>query len=302
MNILAAIGHTPLVPLKRVAEGCSAMLAAKLEGFNPGGSVKDRAALFMIDAAERDGILKPGGAIIEPTSGNTGIGLAVVASRRGYSLTAVMPDSMSIERRRILASYGARVVLTPGVQGMTGAVAEARRLAEETEGSFMPMQFENPANVEAHRKTTGPEIWEETSGRVDGIVCGVGTGGTVSGVGEILKEKKRDIKVIAVEPMESAVLSGRPAGRHSIQGIGAGFVPKILNRSVIDEIVQISSEEARATAMLLARTEGIFAGISSGAALAAALRVARREENSNKLFVVVFPDRGENYLSTGLWD
>ncbi|MCX5752958.1 MAG: cysteine synthase A [Candidatus Krumholzibacteria bacterium] len=302
MNILAAIGHTPLVRLNRIAEGCSAVLAAKLEGFNPGGSVKDRAALFMIDAAERQGILKPGGAIIEPTSGNTGIGLAVVASRRGYTLIAVMPDSMSIERRRILASYGARVVLTPGAQGMTGAVTEARRLVEETEGSFMPMQFDNPANVEAHRKTTGPEIWEETSGRVDGIVCGVGTGGTISGIGEILKEKRRDIRVIAVEPMESAVLSGRPAGRHSIQGIGAGFVPKILNRSVIDEIVPISSEEARATTLLLARTEGIFAGISSGAALAAALRVARRPENSHKLFVVVFPDRGENYLSTGLWE
>lgn len=301
MNILAAIGYTPLVPLKAISPSCGAVLAAKLEGFNPGGSVKDRAALFMIERAEKEGMLEPGGTIIEATSGNTGIALSIIALQRGYSLVAVMPESASQERRKILESYGAKLVLTPAKLGMEGAIEEARRTAETMKGSFLPMQFDNPANVEAHRRTTAPEIWEQTRGRVGGVVCGVGTGGTITGIGEVLKERNREIKIIAVEPSESAVLSGRSAGSHSIEGLGAGFIPRILNREVIDEVVTVSSEEAKEATLLAARREGIFAGISSGAALAAAIRVASRPEYRHKLFVVVFPDRGENYISTGLW-
>ncbi|MCK4235701.1 MAG: cysteine synthase A [Candidatus Krumholzibacteria bacterium] len=300
-DLIDAIGNTPLVPLKRITEGCYAKLAAKLEGFNPGGSIKDRVALFMVEGAESDGLLVPGGRIIEPTSGNTGIGLALVASVKGYSLTVTMPDSMSVERRRILASYGAEVVLTPAEDGMKGAIAKAETLVLERENAFMPMQFDNPANPEAHRQTTGREIWEATYGSVDGVICGVGTGGTITGIGKSLKSAKKDITMIAVEPMESAVLSGGTPGPHSIEGIGAGFVPGVLDRDVIDEVIAVGGDEAREMTRRLAREEGIFAGISSGAALAAALKTARRKENEGKLFVVVFPDRGEKYLSTGLW-
>jgi len=302
MSVTDAIGNTPLVHLEHISTSCKAILVAKLEGFNPGGSVKDRIAFYMIERAEKDGLLEPGGRIVEPTSGNTGIGLAVVAAAKGYSVTVTMPESMSIERRRILASYGAEVILTPADQGMTGAVAEAERLVAEIDGAFMPMQFQNPANPEAHRRTTGPEIWEVTSGRVDSVVCGIGTGGTITGVGEMLKSIKPEVKIIGVEPVESAVLSGGEIGPHRIEGIGPGFVPDVLNREIVDEIVAISSEEARHTARHLARVEGIFAGISSGAALAAALKVAERDESEGKLFVVIFPDRGEKYLSTDLWD
>lgn len=301
-DLTGAIGGTPLVPLEAISRGCAARIAAKLEGFNPGGSVKDRPALYMVDRAEREGLLRPGGMIVEPTSGNTGIGLAVVASVKGYSLTVTMPDSMSVERRKVLASYGARVVLTPAGMGMAGAVAEAERIVSTEANCFMPMQFGNPANPEAHMRTTDPEIWEQTRGKVDGFICGVGTGGTVTGVGEMLKSMRSGIGVFAVEPAESPVLSGGRPGPHSIEGIGAGFVPDVLNLDVVDEVLTVTSEEAGTTARRLARMEGIFAGISSGAALAAAIKLAGRGENKGKLLVVLFPDRGENYLSTGLWD
>ncbi|UCF04930.1 MAG: cysteine synthase A [bacterium] len=300
-DLTETIGRTPIVPLKNVCEGCNASLAAKLEGVNPGGSVKDRIARSMIEQAEADGLIEPGGHIVEPTSGNTGIGLALVAAVKGYSLTVTMPASMSIERRRILAAYGAEVVVTSADRGMDGAVAEARRIAGESSNTFMPMQFTNKANPAVHRLTTGPEIWDQTEGRVDSVVCGVGTGGTITGIGEYLKSKRSDIAIIAVEPAESCLLSGGEAGPHIIEGIGPGFIPEVLNRDVIDEIVTVTGDEALETTRRLAREEGIFAGISSGAALAAALEVAGREENGGKLFVVIFPDRGEKYLSTKLW-
>jgi cysteine synthase A len=301
-NLLDMIGNTPLVALNRIARGCDATIKAKLEGTNPGGSVKDRIALAMIERAEQKGYLGPGGRIVEPTSGNTGIGLALVAAVKGYSLTVTMPETMSIERRRIMASYGADVVLTPAGGGMKEAVAEAEQIAESVVGSYMPIQFTNPANPGVHRETTGPEIWEDTEGAVDIVVCGIGTGGTITGVAEFLKSKKRGVRIAGVEPAESAVLGGGEPGPHIIEGIGPGFVPAVLNREVVDEIIAVRGVDARETTRRLAREEGIFAGISSGAALHAALELARRPESRNRLIVVILPDRGDKYLSTGLWD
>ncbi len=300
-DLISLIGNTPLVSLGALAEDCEGALAAKLEGQNPGASVKDRISLSMIKRAEAQGLLEPGGMIIEPTSGNTGIGLALIAAVKGYSLTLTMPESMSVERRAILSSLGADIVLTPAEKGMRGAVEEAERLVSENKNWYMPQQFENPANPDVHRRTTGPEIWEATHGKVDYVVSGVGTGGTVTGVGEFLKSKRKDIRMIAVEPSNSPVLSGGSAGPHAIQGIGAGFVPGVLNREIIDEIITVTDEAAKETTRLLALREGIFAGVSSGAALAGALEIARRKENKEKLIVVILPDRGEKYLSTDLW-
>ncbi|MGE5593690.1 MAG: cysteine synthase A [Betaproteobacteria bacterium] len=298
-SVQDVVGKTPLVRIRRIAEGLRAEIAAKLESMNPGGSVKDRAALGMLVAAEKEGRLGPGSVVVEPTSGNTGIALAMLCASRGLRLIVTMPESMSVERRKILEAYGAEVVLTPAREGMAGAVQRALEIAGSTPGAFMPQQFTNPANAEAHRRTTAREIWEDTDGKVDVFVAGVGTGGTITGVGEALKAKKPDIRVVAVEPEESPVLEGGPAGSHGIQGIGAGFVPDVLNVGVIDEVVAVSSAEAVSMARRLAREEGILAGISSGAALAAAVRVARRPENEGRLLVVVFPDGGERYLSTG---
>lgn len=302
MDLIAKIGNTPMVSLKNIMGECESEVVVKLEGFNPGGSIKDRIALSMVEEAEREGHLRPGGRIIEPTSGNTGIGLAIVASVKGYSLTVTMPESMSVERRSMLTSYGAEVVLTPAGEGMVGAIMEAERLVSGRDNVLMPMQFVNPANPDAHRTTTAREIWEDTDGRVDCVVCGVGTGGTITGIGEMLKSKKSDVKMIAVEPAGSAVLSGKAPGPHPIEGIGPGFIPDVLNRDIIDEVVTVTGEDARDAARRLAREEGIFAGISSGAALHAAMEAAGRRENRDKLFVVICPDRGEKYLSTGLWD
>lgn len=301
-NLCETIGGTPMVPLRGIGRDCGARIAAKLEGSNPGGSIKDRIALAMVERAEREGLLEPGERIVEPTSGNTGIGLALVAAARGYCLTVTMPESMSLERRRVLASYGADIILTPAGEGMRRAVAEAERIVRTVPGTYMPMQFTNPANPGAHRESTGPEVWGDTSGEVDVVVCGVGTGGTITGIAEFLKSKKPGVRIIGVEPAESAVLSGGRPGPHIIEGIGAGFVPAVLNRDVIDEITTVRGVDARAMTRRLAREEGIFAGISSGAALRAALEVARRPEEAGSLIVVVFPDRGDKYISTGLWD
>lgn len=291
------IGKTPILELKKFGEGAAARIFAKLEYMNPAGSVKDRVALSMLDAAEKSGKIKPGATIIEPTSGNTGIGLCSIAAARGYKAIIVMPDSMSPERQRIMRAYGAKVVLTPGALGMKGAIAEAERLALETEGAFVPSQFENLANPEAHYKTTGPEIYEDMQTNIDIFVAGAGTGGTVSGVGRYLKEKNSKIKIVAVEPSDSPVLSGGAAGAHKLQGIGAGFVPKTLDRSVIDEVMCITTDEAFSAKDEMARREGVLIGISSGAALAAAKKLARLEENAGKNIVVVMPDSGERYLS-----
>jgi cysteine synthase A len=301
-NVMEVIGNTPLVRLGKLGRGCAAELVAKLEHLNPCGSVKDRIGAAMIEAAEADGRLRPGMTILEPTSGNTGIALAFVAAAKGYKLVLTMPETMSLERRKLLKAFGAGIVLTPGPKGMRGAVEEAERLLRENPDYFMPQQFQNPANPEVHRRTTALEIWEDTAGRVDIFVAGVGTGGTVTGVGEVLKARKHSVKVVAVEPAESPVLSGGPAGPHKIQGIGAGFVPDILNRAVIDEIVPVTAAEAGAAARRLVREEGILSGISCGAAAAAALRVASRPENAGKLVVVVLPDTGERYLSTWLFE
>ena len=297
------IGKTPLLELSRIEEalGLKAKILAKLEYFNPAGSIKDRIAKAMIDDGEKRGLLKPGSVIIEPTSGNTGIGLAAVAAARGYRVIIVMPDTMSVERRKLMKAYGAELVLTEGAKGMKGAIARAEELAKEIEGSFIPGQFVNPANPKAHFETTGPEIWEDTDGKVDYFVAGVGTGGTITGVGEYLKEKKPGVRVVAVEPESSAVLSTGVAGAHKIQGIGAGFVPAVLNTGVYDEIVTVSNEDAFETGRLVGRKEGVLVGISSGAALAAAIRLAQREENEGKTIVVLFPDTGERYLSTPLF-
>lgn len=300
-NITELIGRTPLLRINKVNQS-EAEVVAKLESFNPGGSVKDRIGLQMIAAAEEQGLLKPGAVIIEPTSGNTGIGLALVAAARGYRLILTMPDTMSIERRNLLRAYGAELVLTPGAEGMKGAIRKAEALSLEIEGAFIPQQFANPANPEVHRRTTAWEIWEDTDGKVDIFVAGVGTGGTLTGVGEILKAKNPELKVIAVEPADSPVLSGGLAGPHHLQGIGAGFVPEILNVEVIDEIFKVKKEQAFETARLLARTEGVLVGISSGAAAYTALEIARRPENKGKRIVVVLPDTGERYLSTNLFD
>ena len=298
------IGRTPLLELARLAraEGLEARLLAKLECFNPAGSVKDRVARAMIGDGEARGLLKPGGTIIEPTSGNTGIGLAAVAAARGYRVIIVMPDTMSVERRRLMAAYGAELVLTPGAQGMAGAIQRAEELAREIPGSFLPGQFANPANPAAHRASTGPEIWADTEGRVDVFVAGVGTGGTITGVGEYLKSQNPSLRVVAVEPASSPVLSQGRAGKHGIQGIGAGFVPQALNTAVYDEILPVEDGDAFDTARRLGRTEGVLAGISSGAALWAALRIAKRPESRGKTIVALLPDGGDRYLSTALFD
>ena len=297
------IGHTPLLKLGGYCEknGLCADIFAKLEYFNPAGSVKDRVALAMIDDAEARGILKSGSVVIEPTSGNTGIGLASVAASRGYRVILTMPETMSIERRSLLKAYGAEIVLTEGSKGMKGAIAKAEELAAEIPGSFIPGQFENPANPEAHFKTTGPEIWEDTDGKVDIFVAGVGTGGTVSGVGRYLKSKNPNIKVVAVEPAGSPVLSKGVSGAHGIQGIGAGFVPKTLDTGIYDEIIAVENEDAFETGRKLAKTEGLLVGISSGAAAWAAAQVAKRPENKGKLIVALLPDTGDRYLSTAMF-
>ena len=297
------IGNTPLVELTKIEKelGLEAKILAKLEYFNPAGSVKDRIAKAMIDDAEKSGKLKPGSVIIEPTSGNTGIGLASVAAARGYRIIIVMPETMSVERRQLMAAYGAELVLTEGAKGMKGAIAKAQELADETENSFIPGQFVNEANPKAHFETTGPEIYEDTDGEVDIFVAGVGTGGTVTGTGQYLKSKKPEVKVVAVEPETSPVLSQGKAGSHKIQGIGAGFVPDVLDTSVYDEIISVADNDAFETGRLIGRKEGVLVGISSGAAVYAAIQLAKRPENKGKNIVVLLPDTGDRYLSTPLF-
>lgn len=297
------IGRTPLLRLTRLEQqlGLNAVLLAKLESFNPAGSVKDRVAKAMLDDAEAKGLIGPGGTIIEPTSGNTGIGLASVAAARGYRVIIVMPDTMSVERRQLMMAYGAELVLTPGAKGMTGAIEKAKELASEAPGSFIPGQFENPANPDAHYRTTGPEIWQDTDGQIDLFVAGVGTGGTITGVSRYLKEQNPAIHVAAVEPADSPVLSGGKAGPHKIQGIGAGFVPAALNQQAYDEVLTVTTEQAFEASRALGRAEGVLAGISSGAALAGAIRLARLPENAGKTIVTLLPDTGDRYLSTGLF-
>jgi len=306
-DITDCIGKTPLVRLKRVTEGCVATVVAKIENMNPLWSVKDRIARAMIDAAERDGLLKADTVVIEPTSGNTGIGLAYVCAARGYKLAVTMPESMSLERRRMLKALGAELILTPAAEGMPGAVRRAEELVAQNKNYFMPQQFKNPANPEVHRQTTAEEIWADTDGKIDIFVSGVGTGGTITGVGEVLKKRKPGIKMIAVEPANSPVIAQRMAGqelkpgRHTIQGIGAGFIPDVLNVDVIDEVIAVQDEDAMEATRQLAKLEGLMCGISCGAAAWAALQVARRPENAGKLIVVILPDLGERYLSTKLF-
>jgi len=300
-NMTELIGKTPLVWLNRIGQGCQAKIAGKLEFFNPASSVKDRIGVSRILDAERRGKLKPGMTIVEPTSGNTGIALAWVAAAKGYKIILTMPESMTIERRKIFELLGARLVLTPAEEGMTGAIEKADEILEETDGAFMPQQFENPANPQIHRETTAEEVWKDTDGLVDIFVAGVGTGGTITGVGEVLKSHKSSVEVVAVEPSASPVLSGGRPCPHMIQGIGAGFVPDILNMEVIDEVVKIGNKESFSMTKRLAKEEGILAGISSGAAVAAAVKIAKRKANTDKLVVVVLPDTAERYLSTELF-
>ncbi len=300
-KITELVGNTPLVRINRLNEG-GAVVYVKLESFNPAGCVKERIGLEMIEAAERDGRLKPDTLIIEPTSGNTGIGLAMVAAVKGYRLLLTMPETMSIERRKLLKAFGAELVLTEGAKGMKGAIAKAEELAAENKNSFMPQQFNNPANADIHRKTTGPEIWADTEGTVDIFIAGVGTGGTITGVGEFLKSKKPSVQIVAIEPSSSPVLSGGQPGPHKIQGIGAGFVPGVLNTEIIDEIYLTDDVKSGNAARLAARKEGILVGISSGAALEAALTISKRPENTGKVIVALLPDTGERYLSTWLWE
>ncbi|MFA5863787.1 MAG: cysteine synthase A [Phycisphaerae bacterium] len=301
-DITQLIGNTPLVWLNHLTDGLPAKIAAKLEFFNPVSSVKDRVGLAMIESAEKQGLINHDTIILEPTSGNTGVALAFVCAAKGYKLVLTMPESMSQERRKILTAFGAKIILTPAAEGMTGAINHAKKLASENPRYFIPQQFENPANPEIHRKTTALEIWRDTDGQADFVVAGVGTGGTITGIAEVIKQKKPSFKAIAVEPTDSPVLSGGKPGPHKIQGIGAGFVPRVLNRDILDEIIQIDTTEAFQATRDLARKEGIFAGISSGAALAAAVKVAQRPENTGKLIVVILPDTGERYLSTPLFD
>ena len=297
------IGNTPLMEVKNIEreEGLKATVLVKLEYFNPAGSVKDRVAKAMIDDAEAKGLLKPGSVIIEPTSGNTGIGLASVAAARGYRIIIVMPETMSVERRQLMKAYGAELVLSEGAKGMKGAIAKADELAQKIPGAFIPGQFVNPANPAAHRATTGPEIWQDTDGQVDIFVAGVGTGGTVSGVGEYLKEQNPAVRIVAVEPASSPVLSEGRSGSHMIQGIGAGFVPEVLNTAIYDEVIPVTNEDALATGRRMGRTEGVLVGISSGAALWAAITLAKRPENTGKTIVALLPDTGDRYLSTALF-
>jgi len=300
-DVTELVGYTPLVRINKLGSG-KATILAKLESRNPCGSVKDRIALSMIEDAEEKGLLKAGTVVIEPTSGNTGIGLACVCAAKGFQLILTMPESMSIERRKILRLFGAKIVLTPAEQGMTGAVRKAEELAAKTDNAFVPQQFKNPANPQIHRETTAREIWDDCDGRIDILVCGVGTGGTITGCGEVLKEQNPDIKIVAVEPKDSPVLSGGKPGPHKIQGIGAGFVPDVLNAKVIDEIVQVTNGDAMDMARLLASKEGILAGISSGAAMWVALEIGRRAENAGKTIVVILPDTGERYISTEMYE
>ena len=301
-NITHVIGATPLVRLRRITEGCAANVVAKLESFNPLNSVKCRIGAAMIEAAERDGRLKPGMTVIEPTSGNTGIGLAFACAAKGYHLILTMPETMTIERRKLVKMLGAELVLTPGPLGMRGAVDKAKELLRTLKGSFMPLQFDNPANPQVHRETTAEEIWRDTEGQVDVFIAGIGTGGTITGVGEVLKARKPSVRIIGVEPEASPVLSGGRPGPHRIQGIGAGFIPSVLNRKIMDEVVRVTDADAFNTARRVAREEGILCGISCGAAAWAALQVAKREEFRGKLIVVMFPDSGERYLTTPLSD
>jgi len=300
-DITAAVGFTPLVQINRLGSGKAAILA-KLESYNPCGSVKDRIAKSMIEAAQKQGLIKPDTVIIEPTSGNTGIGLAFICAAKGYRLILTMPESMSIERRKLLKLFGAEIVLTPAELGMPGAIAKAEQLLAQNAQSFMPQQFKNPANPQIHRETTAKEIWSDTDGKVDIFVSGVGTGGTLTGCGEVLKQHNNDLKVVAVEPKDSPVLSGGKPGLHKIQGIGAGFVPEVLNVEIIDEIIQVSNDDAMETARQLAVKEGILSGISSGAAMWAASQLSQRPENEGKTIVVIFPDTGERYISTEMFE
>jgi cysteine synthase A len=300
-NVLETIGKTPLVKINRLTEGLNVLIIGKMEARNPGGSIKDRVCKFMIEEAENQGLIKPGSVIIEPTSGNTGVGLAMVAAVKGYKLILTMPENMSAERRTLFKAYGAQLVLTPESEGMLGAIKRAEELLASTPSAFMPHQFKNRANSKSHRKTTGPEIWADTDGKVDIVVAGVGTGGTITGIAQYIKPLKADFKVIAVEPAASPILSGGKKGPHKIQGIGAGFVPDVLELQIVDEIVKVSDDDALKTARAAAKKEGLLLGISAGAALFAAIEVAKRPENIGKIVVVILPDTGERYLSTVLF-